>query len=118
MIVAALSIGLGDYALAKAVAYAKERAPFDAPIGSYQSLQHPMAYAKAHLEAARLMLHHACRIYDQGGEAGPAANMAKLLATEAGVEACNIAIQVHGGNGFSADYDIVSLSGPSRASKR
>lgn len=109
LLTAATSIGIGDYALSKAVAYAKERAPFDKPIGSYQALQHPMAYAKARLEAARLMLYRACEVYDQGGVAGPEANMAKLLASEAGVEACNIAIQTHGGYGFDVDYDVITL---------
>jgi acyl-CoA dehydrogenase len=109
LFVAAMSVGVGDYALQKAVAYAKERAPFDRPIGSYQALQHPLAYAKAHLEAARLMLYRACEVYDQGGVAGPESNMAKLLASEAGVEACNIAIQTHGGYGFDADYDVITL---------
>lgn len=53
LLVAGMAVGVGDYALQKAVAYAKERAPFDKPIGSYQALQHPLAYAKTHLEAAR-----------------------------------------------------------------
>lgn len=109
LLIAAMCIGIGDYTLAKGVNYAKERAPFDKPIGSYQSLQHPMAYAKTHLEAARLMLYRASESYDQGGNAGPEANMAKLLGTEAGVEACEIAIQAHGGNGFDLDYDVISL---------
>lgn len=109
LLAAATCVGIGDYALQKAVAYARERAPFDKPIGSYQALQHPLAYAKAHLEAARLMLYHACDVYDQGGVAGPESNMVKLLASEAAVEACNLAIQVHGGYGFDADYDIITL---------
>jgi acyl-CoA dehydrogenase len=109
LLAAATCVGIGDYALRKAVAYARERAPFDKPIGSYQALQHPLAYAKAHLEAARLMLYHACDVYDQGGVAGPESNMVKLLASEAAVEACNLAIQVHGGYGFDTDYDIITL---------
>ncbi len=53
LLVAAMALGLGEYALGKAVAYARERAPFGRPIGAYQGVQHRLARAKAHLEAAR-----------------------------------------------------------------
>jgi len=55
------------------------------------------------------MLYRAREMYDQGGVAGAESNMAKLLASEAAVEACNIAIQTHGGYGFDADYDVITL---------
>jgi acyl-CoA dehydrogenase len=109
LLVAAMSLGIGDFALQKAVEYANTRAPFDEPIGSYQALQHPMAYAKAHLEASRLMLYRAAQVYDAGSVAGAESNMAKLLCTEAATEACEIALQTHGGYGFDLDYDVVSL---------
>ena len=53
LLAAGAALGLGDYALAKAVAYSKDRKPFGKPIGSYQALQHRMAQAKAQIEAAR-----------------------------------------------------------------
>lgn len=109
LLIAAMCLGIGDFALQKAVDYANTRAPFDEPIGSYQALQHPMAYAKAHLEASRLMLYRAAQVYDEGSVAGAESNMAKLLCTEAATEACEIALQVHGGYGFDMDYDILSL---------
>ena len=109
MLVAAWALGIGDYALDKAVVYARSREPFGTPIGGYQALQHPLARAKAHLEAARLALYDAASTYDRGGNAGPTANICKLLASEAAVSACDIAIQVHGGYAFDQDYDLLPL---------
>jgi len=64
LLAAGAALGLGDYALAKGVAYAKDRKPFGKPIGSYQALQHRMALAKAELEAARLMTYDAADRFD------------------------------------------------------
>ena len=109
LVLASMAVGLGNRALDKAVAYAKERAPFGTPIGSYQGLQHPMARAKAHLEASRLVMLEAARTFDRGEDAGPLSNMAKLLTSEACDEAVDIALQAHGGYGFDQDYDVVTL---------
>ncbi len=109
LLAAGAAIGLGDYALAKAVAYSKDRKPFGKPIGSYQALQHRMAQAKAQLEAARLMTYNAAERFDAGEDAGAHANMAKLLGSQAAVAAVDIALQTHGGYGFDRDYDIVTL---------
>ena len=59
LLAAAAALGIGEYALKKAVAYSLDRKPFGKPIGSYQALQHRMALAKAELEAARLMTYSA-----------------------------------------------------------
>jgi alkylation response protein AidB-like acyl-CoA dehydrogenase len=91
------------------VAYAKQRAPFGTPIGGYQAVQHPLALAHAHLEAARLLIYAAASEYDEGLEAGPHANMAKLLASTAAGEALDVAVQVHGGHAFVAETDIATL---------
>lgn len=107
--VAAISIGIGEYALSRAASYARQRAPFGEPIGSYQAVQHPLAYAKAHLTAARLVLYEGARAYDAGKESGPLANTAKLLGSEAGARACDAAIQTHGGYGFDSDYEVIDL---------
>jgi alkylation response protein AidB-like acyl-CoA dehydrogenase len=109
ILIAAWAAGLGRYVLAKAVAYAKHRAPFGSPIGSYQGVQHPLARAHAHLEAARLLIYAAADEYDTGREAGPKANIAKLLASEAAGEALDVAVQVHGGHAFVAETDVATL---------
>lgn len=109
LLVAAMSVGTGDYALKKAVDYANTRAPFGRPIGSYQALQHRMALAKAELEAARLMMYAAAAAFDRGETAGAQANMAKLLASRAGTQAVEAALQTHGGYAFDRDYDVVTL---------
>jgi len=104
-----LGVGVGRYALNKAVEYAKVRKVFDVPIGAHQGLSHPMAIAKTHLELASLMCHHAARVFDDGGDAGMYANMAKYAGAEAGIEAVDLSIQVHGGSGFTGEVDIITL---------
>jgi alkylation response protein AidB-like acyl-CoA dehydrogenase len=109
ILIAAWAAGLGRYALGKGVEYAKHRAPFGSPIGGYQAVQHPLARAHAHLEAARLLIYAAADEYDSGAEAGPKANIAKLLASEAAGEALDAAVQVHGGHAFVAETDVATL---------
>ncbi|WP_201453040.1 acyl-CoA dehydrogenase family protein [Rhodococcus sp. T7] len=106
---AAFSVGIGRYALDKASRYVKERAVWGVPIGTHQAVAHPMAQAKVELEAARLMLEKAARLYDAGLQAGESANMAKFLAAEASVHCLDSAIQVHGGNGFALEYGLTDM---------
>lgn len=109
LLVAAWGIGIGDYALQKAVGYARERAPFGKPIGSYQAVAHPLAAAKTKLDAARLMMYTASKLFDEGGNAGYLANAAKYLASHAGTDACDAAVQTHGGYGFDNEFDVHTL---------
>jgi alkylation response protein AidB-like acyl-CoA dehydrogenase len=109
VVVAAWALGLGYYALSKAVAYAKERAPWGTPIGAYQSVAHPLARARAQLDAARTMNYRAAERFDEGGNAGAEANMAKYLASEAAHAAMDAVIQTHGGSAFDADTDVITL---------
>lgn len=109
IMVASMAVGVGRYALEKAVSYARERKVFSVPIGAHQGLAHPMAQAKAHLELASLMNLKAAWVFDRGENAGPWANIAKFTAADAALEACDIAIQTHGGNGFDRDYDLINI---------
>lgn len=102
-------MGFGRFALGKAVEYAKTRKVFNVPIGAHQGLAHPMATAKTHLELSALMAHYAAQVFDAGGEAGMYANMAELAAAEAAIEAVDVAIQVHGGSGFTGEVDVITL---------
>ncbi|HEV8268879.1 MAG TPA: acyl-CoA dehydrogenase family protein [Thermoanaerobaculia bacterium] len=106
---AAIGVGLGRFVLSKAVSYAKERTVFGSPIGAHQGLQHPMAKVKARLEMAALMAQKAAWLFDAGKNAGAEANIAKLEAAEAAIEACDVAIEVHGGNGFSREFDVITV---------
>jgi alkylation response protein AidB-like acyl-CoA dehydrogenase len=113
---AAAGNGIARYALAKAAAYANQRQVWGVPIGAHQGLAHPLAEAKIEVELARLMTQKAAWATDAGVPgAGEAANMAKFAAAEAALKAVDIAIQVHGGNGFSAEYGIAAFWWMARA---
>ena len=106
---AALANGAALQALEQAAEYANERAVWGRPIGTHQGIAHPLAQAKIEVELARLMTAKAAWMFDQGLDAGEAANMAKYAAGEAATHAVDVAIQVHGGNGMSEEYGLVSL---------
>ena len=107
---ATIACGVGRNALAKASAYANERAVWGKPIGTHQGVSHPLAEAKIELELARLMTQKAAALYDAGAPgAGEAANMAKYAAAEAAIKCVDQAIQTHGGNGFALEYGLSDL---------
>ncbi len=106
---AAMGVGIGRYALTKAVEYARTRKVFNTPIGAHQGLAHPMAIAKTEIEMASLMTHRAAEVFDAGGDAGMYANMAKYAAGETAAKTVDLAIQVHGGSGFMGETDVITL---------
>jgi acyl-CoA dehydrogenase len=106
MLIAAEALGLGRVALRKAVEYGKQRVVFGRPIGQNQGLQFPLADSLARLDAAELMLRKATWLYDNGQPCGREANTAKYLAADAGFEATDRALQVHGGMGYSDEYHV------------
>jgi len=114
---AAMVLGTGRYALAKACAYANARKVWSVPIGAHQGLAHPLAKAKIELELARLMTEKAAWLYDNGQDAGEAANMAKYAAAEAALACLDQAIQVHGGNGFASEFGLMDLWGVTRLAR-
>ncbi|MFF5158863.1 acyl-CoA dehydrogenase family protein [Streptomyces sp. NPDC000348] len=116
---AAFAIGMGRHALARAVAYARERTVWNAPIGSHQAIAHPLAQAHIDLELARLMTRKAARLYDTGDDAGAgeAANMAKYAAAEACVKAVDQAVHTLGGNGLTREFGLASLITAARVSR-
>ncbi|TWP52125.1 acyl-CoA dehydrogenase [Lentzea tibetensis] len=116
---ASMATGVARRALDKASAYARERSVWGAPIGAHQGLAHPLAQRAIETELARLMTQKAAALYDSGldKEAGEAANMAKYAAGEAVAGAVDQAIQVHGGNGLSAEFGLASLLASSRISR-
>ena len=116
---ASFSTGLARFAIDKAVAYAKERTVFQAPIGSHQAIAHPLAQSKIEVELARLMTQKAAALYDAGDDmgAGEAANMAKYAAAEAACDAADRAVQTHGGNGITQEYGMAGLLVATRAGR-
>jgi len=109
--VAAASVanGIARFAIDRAVLYAQDRTVWDVPIGMHQGVSHPLAKAHIDLQLARLMTMRSAEIYDNGGDAGDTANMAKFAAGESVVQALDHAIQVHGGNGLSNEYGLSDL---------
>jgi acyl-CoA dehydrogenase len=106
ILIAAEAVGLGQVALRRATAYAKERVVFGRPIGQNQAIQHPLAECWAELEAAHLMIFKAAWAYDAGRPCGPEANAAKYLAAEAAFKACETAVMTHGGMGYASEYHV------------
>ncbi|MFB7518078.1 acyl-CoA dehydrogenase family protein [Streptomyces sp. NPDC056144] len=116
---AAFAIGMGRYALARAVTYAKERQVWKAPIGAHQAIAHPLAQAHIELELARLMMAKAAHLYDAGDDmgAGEAANMAKYAAAEACVRAVDTAVHTLGGNGLTKEFGLARLVTAARVAR-
>ncbi|MGA7671739.1 MAG: acyl-CoA dehydrogenase family protein [Nitrolancea sp.] len=106
ILIAAECIGDGDWFIERASEYAKGRVIFDRPIGQNQGIQFPIARAYVNVRAADLMRVKAAEMFDRGEPCGAEANMSKMLAADASWEAANVAIQTHGGYGFTAEYDI------------
>jgi alkylation response protein AidB-like acyl-CoA dehydrogenase len=111
---AALCVGIGRYALAKATAYANTREVWGVPIGTHQGVSHALAKAKIELELAALMTSKAAWLHDNDLPAGEASNMAKYAAAEAAMAAVTAAIQTHGGNGLSTEYGLIPMWGIAR----
>ncbi|KUN07522.1 acyl-CoA dehydrogenase [Streptomyces yokosukanensis] len=116
---AAFAIGMGRYALAKAVEYARDRTVWKTPIGAHQAVAHPLAQAHIDLELARLMMQKAAHLYDAGDDigAGEAANMAKYAAGEACVKAVDQAVHTLGGNGLTREFGLASLITAARVAR-
>jgi acyl-CoA dehydrogenase len=103
------AVGIGRAALARGVEYAKQRIVFDRPIGQNQAIAHPLAMAWAKLEAAEAMCLKAAWLFDQGRPCGAESNAAKLLAADAGFEACDVSLQTHGGYGYAKEFYVERL---------
>lgn len=116
---AASAIGMGRFAIDKAVDYVKSRQVWKTPIGAHQGLSHPLAQNHIEIELAKLMMQKAAALYDTGDDVGAAeaANMAKYAAGEASVRAVDQAVQSLGGNGLTKEYGIASVLTASRLAR-
>jgi len=107
--VAARGVGIADAALREAVAYSQVRKTFGKPICEHQAIQLKLGEMATRLEAARLLTYRAAEAYDLGERCDMEAGMAKLFATEAAVENSLEAMRIHGGYGYSKEFNIERL---------
>ncbi|MGB6040390.1 MAG: acyl-CoA dehydrogenase family protein [Gordonia sp. (in: high G+C Gram-positive bacteria)] len=115
----ASAIGMGRYALDRAVEYANDRTVWKTPIGAHQAIAHPLAQGKIELEMAKLMMQKAATLYDDGDDWGAAvpANMAKYAAGEATARIVDAAVQTLGGNGLTVEYGMAAMLPLSRLTR-
>lgn len=104
--IGALALGLGQSAYEAALKYAHERETFGKPIAHHQAVQWMLADAATELQAARLMVYWAAWLKEEGRPFTKEAAMAKLFATEASERICRNAIQIHGGYGYSREFEV------------
>lgn len=104
--VAARAVGVAQAALDDAVAYAQQRESFGKPIWQHQAVGHLLADMATSVAAARLLARHAAERFDSGARADMEAGMAKLLASETAARVTLDAMRVHGGYGYSREYDV------------
>ena len=104
--IGALSVGLGRGAIEESRRYALERTAFGQPIAEFQALKWMFADMKTELDAARLLVHRAAALADAGRPYTREASMAKLFASEAATRACNKAVQIHGGYGYTHEFPV------------
>src|SRR5262249_22606158 len=104
--IAAMALGLGAGALEAARKYAKERVQFGRPIAENQAIQFMLADSATELDAARLLIRRAAWLKDQGRRTTLESSIAKLWAAQAGMRACDRAIQIHGGYGYTREFPV------------
>ncbi len=104
--IGALALGIGQAAYEEAVKYAEERETFGRTIAHHQAIQWMLADAATELQAARLMVYWAAWLKGLGRPYTKEAAMAKLFATEVSERVCRNAIQIHGGYGYSREFEV------------
>jgi alkylation response protein AidB-like acyl-CoA dehydrogenase len=104
--VACRALGVGRAALEDALRYAQQREAFGQPIWQHQSVGNYLADMATKLEAARQLVLYAARRYDSGVRADLEAGMAKLFASETAMEIALNAVRIHGGYGYSTEFDV------------
>ncbi|MCU0702214.1 MAG: acyl-CoA dehydrogenase family protein [Myxococcaceae bacterium] len=104
--IGALSVGLGHAAIRESVKYAKDRTAFGNPIGDFQAIRWMLADMQTELDAARMLVYRSAALADAGKPYTREASMAKLFASEAATRACNKAVQIHGGYGYTREFPV------------
>ena len=104
--IGAIASGLMQHAMEKAVKYAKERTTFGKPIYKYQAVGFKFADMAAKIRATDLMIWDTCQMKDEGKRISVEAAELKLLSSRWACEVCDDCIQIHGGNGYSREFDV------------
>ncbi len=104
--IGALAVGLGRGALEESIKYSKDRQAFGSAIGDFQAIRWMLADMQTELEASRLLVYRSAALADQGRPYSREASMAKLFASEAATRACNKAVQIHGGYGYTREFPV------------
>ncbi|MDM8517664.1 acyl-CoA dehydrogenase family protein [Desulfobacterales bacterium HSG16] len=104
--IAAQALGIAQGAFDASVKYSKERQQFNKPISSFQTIQNYLADMATEIDAGRLLLYRACSFKDAGRPFGAEAAKAKLYCSELASRITSRAVQIHGGYGYSKEYDV------------
>jgi len=104
--IAAQALGIAQAAFEDSVSYAKERQQFNKPISRFQTIQNYLADMATNIDAARLLLHRAAAYKDKGTPFSAQASMAKLFCSDTARKVTDMAVQIHGGYGYSKEYDV------------
>src|SRR5690606_34250234 len=106
LMMSSMALGMAQAAMEDAVAYSQSRVQFGQKIGDFQAIQMMLADMSTEIAASRLLIHHACRLYDAGYPIAKEAAHAKLFTTDMAMRNVSNALQIHGGNGYSREYRI------------
>jgi len=106
---ACFCLGIAKASLEEAIKYATQREAFGTAIYNFQDVSFRIAEVKAEIDAAEMLILQAAWQFEKGEDATQAASMAKLLASEVGKRAADVAVQIHGGYGYIADYRVEQL---------
>ncbi|RME75267.1 MAG: acyl-CoA dehydrogenase [Planctomycetota bacterium] len=104
--IATQAVGIAQACLDRSVKYARERKQFGTEIANFQAIQWKLADMATEIEAARLLTYQAAVLRDEGKPMGAKASMAKLFASETANRAAREAVQIHGGWGYVAEFDV------------
>ncbi len=104
--IAAIAIGIAQTAYEKSLLYSKERKAHGESISDFQLVQEKLANMITEINAARLLTYYAAHLKDQGKNVVSEASQAKLFAAEMALRVCDNAIQIHGGYGYTDEYDV------------
>jgi hypothetical protein len=115
--IAALSIGLAEAALATGSAYGQERRAFGRALTDFQNTRFVLANCRTELDAAWLMALRAARLLDQGKRCLGETSMAKLFASEVCGRVVDHMVQLHGGYGYSREYEIERIYRDARVTR-